>query len=63
MKKMYKAFVYLNDRNPIHMIVSGSSRRLIIETLTDFYQKISRCMEVKVKLKEVEYIDGDYIYK
>ena len=63
MKKMYKAFIYLNDNNPITMIIGGSSRQLIIEKLTDFYRKISGAAEIEIKLKEVEYIDGDYRYK
>ena len=63
MKKMYKAFIYLNDNNPITMIIGGSSRQLIIEKLTDFYRKISGAAEIEVKLKEVEYNNGDYRYK
>ena len=63
MKKMYKAFIYLNDNDPITMIIGGSSRQLIIEKLTDFYRKISGAAEIEVKLKEVEYVDGDYRYK
>ena len=63
MKKMYKAFVYLNDENPLTMIVGGSSRKLIIEKLTDFYRKISGAAEIEIKLKEVEYVNGDYRYK
>ena len=63
MKKMYKAFIYLNDNDPITMIIGGSSRHLIIEKLTDFYRKISGAAEIEIKLKEVEYIDGDYRYK
>ncbi len=63
MKKMYKAFIYLNDENPITMIIGGSSRKLIIEKLTDFYRKISGAAEVEVKLKEVVYGDGNYRYK
>ena len=63
MKKMYKAFIYLNDENPITMIIGGSSRKLIIEKLTDFYRKISGAAEVEVKLKEVVYVDGNYRYK
>ncbi len=63
MKKMYKAFIYLNDENPLTMIVGGSSRKTIIEKLTDFYRKISGAAEIEVKLKEVEYNNGDYRYK
>jgi len=63
MKKMYKAFIYLNDNDPITMIIGGSSRQLIIEKLTDFYRKISGAAEIEIKLKEVEYVDGDYRYK
>jgi hypothetical protein len=63
MKKMYKAFIYLNDNDPITMIIGGSSRQLIIEKLTDFYRKISGAAEIEVKLKEVEYVDGNYRYK
>ena len=63
MKKMYKAFIYLNDNDPITMIIGGSSRQLIIEKLTDFYRKISGAAEIEIKLKEDEYIDGDYRYK
>lgn len=63
MKKMYKVFIYLNDNDPITMIIGGSSRQLIIEKLTDFYRKISGAAEIEVKLKEVEYVDGDYRYK
>lgn len=63
MKKMYKAFIYLNDENPITMIIGGSSRKLIIEKLTDFYRKISGAAEIEIKLKEVEYVNGDYRYK
>ena len=63
MKKMYKAFIYLNDNDPITMIIGGSSRQLIIEKLTNFYRKISGAAEIEIKLKEVEYIDGDYRYK
>ena len=63
MKKMYKAFIYLNDNDPITMIIGGSSRQLIVEKLTDFYRKISGAAEIEIKLKEVEYIDGDYRYK
>ena len=63
MKKMYKAFIYLNDNDTITMIIGGSSRQLIIEKLTDFYRKISGAAEIEIKLKEVEYIDGDYRYK
>jgi len=63
MKKMYKAFIYLNDNDPITMVIGGSSRQLIIEKLTDFYRKISGAAEIEIKLKEVEYIDGDYRYK
>ena len=63
MKKMYKAFIYLNDNDPITMIIGGSSRQLIIEKITDFYRKISGAAEIEVKLKEVEYVDGDYRYK
>ncbi len=63
MKKMYKAFIYLNDENPLTMIVGGSSRKMIIEKLTDFYRKISGAAEIEVKLKEVEYNNGDYRYK
>ena len=63
MKKMYKAFIYQNDNDPITMIIGGSSRQLIIEKLTDFYRKISGAAEIEIKLKEVEYIDGDYRYK
>ena len=60
---MYKAFIYLNDNDTITMIIGGSSRQLIIEKLTDFYRKISGAAEIEIKLKEVEYIDGDYRYK
>ena len=63
MKKMYKAFIYLNDENPITMIIGGSSRKIIIEKLTDFYRKISGAAEVEIKLKEVVYVDGNYRYK
>ena len=63
MKKMYKAFIYLNDENPIIMIIGGSSRKMIIEKLTDFYRKISGAAEIEIKLKEVEYVNGDYRYK
>ncbi len=63
MKRMYKAFIYLNDENPIIMIIGGSSRKLIIEKLTDFYRKISGAAEIEIKLKEVEYVNGDYRYK
>ena len=63
MKKMYTACIYLNDNDPITMIIGGSSRQLIIEKLTDFYRKISGAAEIEVKLKEVEYVDGDYRYK
>ena len=63
MKKMYKAFIYLNDNDPITMIIGGSSRQLIIEKLTDFYRKISGAAEIEIKLKEVEYVNGDYRYK
>ena len=63
MKKMYKAFIYLNDETPLTMIVGGSSRKTIIEKLTDFYRKISGAAEIEVKLKEVEYNNGDYRYK
>ena len=45
------------------MIIGGSSRQLIIEKLTDFYRKISGAAEIEIKLKEVDYIDGDYRYK
>lgn len=63
MKKMYKAFIYLNDQNPLTMIVGGSNRSLVIEKLTDFYRKISGAAEIEIKLKEVVYIDGEYRYK
>jgi len=63
MKRMYKAFIYLNDDKPITMIVGGSSRKYIIEVLTDFYRKISGAAEIDIKLKEVEYYDGNYRYK
>ena len=63
MKKMYKAFIYLNDENPLTMIVGGSSRKTIIEKLTDFYRKISGAAEIEVKLKEVENNNADYRYK
>ena len=63
MKKMYKAFIYLNDSNPLTMIVGGSSRKLIVDKLTDFYRKVSGAAEIEIKLKEVVYIDGDYRYK
>ena len=63
MKKMYIAFIYLNDNNPITMIIGGSSRQLIIEKLTDFYRKISGAAEIEVKLKEVVYENGNYRYK
>lgn len=63
MKKKYKAFIYLNDNNPITMIIGGSSRQLIIEKLTDFYRKISGAAEIEVKLKEVVYENGNYRYK
>jgi len=63
MKRMYKAFVYLNDGNPITMIIGGSSRKIIIEKLTDFYRKISGAAEIEIKLKEVIYINGEYRYK
>ena len=63
MKKMYKAFIYLNDNSPITMIIGGSSRQLIIEKLTDFYRKISGAAEIEVKLKEVVYQNGNYRYK
>ena len=63
MKRMYKAFIYLNDENPITMIIGGSSRKLIIEKLTDVYRKISGAAEIEIKLKEVEYVNGDYRYK
>ena len=63
MKKMYKAFIYLNDNNPITMIIGGSSRQLIIEKLTDFYRKISGAAEIEVNLKEVVYENGNYRYK
>lgn len=62
-EKMYKAFIYLNDENPLTMIVGGSNRSLIIDKLTDFYRKISGAAEIEVKLKEVVYINGDYRYK
>ena len=63
MKRMYKAFIYLNDGNPITMIIGGSSRKLIIEKLTDFYRKISGAAEIEIKLKEVNYVNGEYRYK
>ena len=63
MKKMYKAFIYLNDESPITMIVGGSSRKMIIEKLTDFYRKISGAAEIDIKLKEVIYENGNYRYK
>ena len=63
MKRMYKAFIYLNDENPIIMIVGGSSRKMIIEKLTDFYRKISGAAEIDIKLKEVIYENGNYRYK
>lgn len=63
MKKMYKAFIYLNDQNPLTMIVGGSNRSLVIEKLTDFYRKVSGAAEIEIKLKEVVYIDGEYRYK
>ena len=63
MKRMYKAFIYLNDDKPITMIIGGSSRSLLIEKLTDFYRKVSGAAEIEIKLKEVVYIDGDYRYK
>ena len=63
MKKMYKAFIYLNDDNPLTMIVGGSSRQMIIDKLSDFYRKISGAAEIEIKLKEVEYVNGDYRYK
>lgn len=63
MKRMYKAFIYLNDNNPITMIVGGKSRQFIVEKLTDFYRKISGAAEIEVKLKEVAYENGNYRYK
>ena len=63
MKKMYKAFIYLNEQNPITMIVGGSTKQLIIEKLTDFYRKISGAAEIEIKLKEVVYENGNYRYK
>ena len=63
MKRMYKAFIYLNDDNPITMIVGGSNRQQIVSKLKDFYRKISGAAEIDIKLKEVIYINGDYHYK
>lgn len=63
MKKIYKAFIYLNDNDPITMIVGGPSKKYVIDKLTDFYRKISGAAHIEIKLKEVEYIDGDYRYK
>ena len=63
MKKMYKAFIYLNDEKIIIMIVEGSSKKSIIEKLTDFYIKVSGAAEIEIKLKEVIFNGRDYIYK
>ncbi len=63
MKRMYKVFIYLNDENPITMILGGSSRQLIIDKVTDFYRKVSGAAEIEVKLKEVVYENGNYRYK
>ena len=60
MKKMYKAFIYLNDNDPITMIIGGSSRQLIIEKLKNFYRKISGAAEIEIKLKEVIFNGRDY---
>ena len=63
MKRLYKAFVYLNDGNPITMIVSGKNKKEVALLLTNFYRKISGAAEIEVKLREVIYIDGNYRYK
>ena len=63
MKKMYKAFIYLNDDDPKTLIIGGSNRQLIIEKLTWFYRNISGAAEIEVKLKEVVYENGNYRYK
>ena len=63
MKRLYKAFVYLNDNDPITMIVSGKNKKEVTLLLTDFYRKISGAAEIEVKLREVIYINGNYKYK
>lgn len=63
MKKMYKAFIYLNDNNLIAMIIGFKGREYIIEKLADFYRDISGIAEIYFKLKEVTNVNGDYRYK
>lgn len=63
MKKLYKAFIYLNEDVPITMIVGGKNKKEVKLLLTDFYRKISGAAEIEVKLREVIYIDGNYRYK
>lgn len=62
-KKTYKAIID-NDGHITTMLVGGISKKSVIKELTDFFMKTKQIKDYRkfdIYLKEVVYIDGNYV--
>lgn len=62
-KKTYKAIID-NDGHITTMLVGGVSKKSVIKELTDFFMKTKQIKDYRkfdIYLKEVVYIDGNYV--
>lgn len=62
-KKTYKAIID-NDGHISTMLVGGISKKSVIKELTDFFMKTKQIKDYRkfdIYLKEVVYIDGNYV--
>ena len=62
-KKTYRAIID-NDGHITTMIVGGESKKSVTKELTDFFIKTKQIKDYRrfdIHLKEVMYIDGEYI--
>ena len=62
-KKIYRAIIY-NNGEVTTMIIDGESKKSVTKKLTDFFMKTNKIKDYRnfeIYLKEVIYINGDYI--
>lgn len=62
-RKTYRATV-VNDGHVTTMIVGGYSKKSVTKELTDFFMKTNQIKDYRkfeIYLKQVVYINGDYV--
>ena len=59
--KKFRAYIRLDDCDPIEMIISEKNEESAKKKLVDFFNRLDKRIKVEIELKEVYFDGNNYI--